>query len=238
MQKDKGEERRLLNDPKDGAEGERQLRLARYVGGKLSEEEAAELERAMLMDPALAEDAELTARLRSGMQTLAQQGELSRYAQQPATAWRPLALAASIAAVAVGVVALYLSVQIGRLKDQIAVVNAPQVLESVSPLTVMRGANVTELRGAPGVWHGLSIEAEQFRGRTVSVTLLDDAGRSIWERQLRVSNDSVRVASIELAINTGTLTPGRYRLQVRSSDPGPAATVSFALEVVPSRDAD
>ncbi len=87
------------------AAGERDVLLAKYLAGALSDEEAARVEQWWASDPALVRDLEATARLASGLAELRRRGELTGIVRGP---WwsRPLALlsiAATLAALAVGV---------------------------------------------------------------------------------------------------------------------------------------
>jgi hypothetical protein len=220
----------LIDDP---------TRASRYLADQLTEAECAAYEARFLEDPETVAELEATARLKIGLHRLRRNGELTELLSSTAThpvnrTWM-LAMAASVAAVVIGVSLWFprtgpISVPVlasaaGAFKDPSGhslsvLATAPlfrtraEKYDAVIELPATRGA--IKLRVLP------STPAATARYQAALSRIKDD---DTSERSVAVANlqPSAEDGFVDVYADSALLTPGRYRL-ILTREPGAAAT--------------
>jgi hypothetical protein len=217
----------------------------RYLADQLSDLERTEFERRMVESPAVLAELEAVARLKVGLFALRGSGDLDGIiaAQRRWTQTNWLALAASVAAVAIGVVlwrgepqatSPVLTAALSALVDDaggaLPLVGRHAVLSTRAEgydavIESPRTAGALELRVLPDTSAG----DEAARYRVEIARILDDgafeAVASVGD--LRAQEDGF----VTLYASSARLVPGRYRLSIANESAGTAAEDVFAVRV-------
>ncbi|HKZ73353.1 MAG TPA: hypothetical protein VJ011_04770 [Steroidobacteraceae bacterium] len=226
-----------------------QVVINRYLSDQLSDAERAEFEDRMLASPAVIEELEAAARLKAGLVRLRESGQLERIVFSPARWPQPhvLALAASLAAIAIGI-AVWRSDDAGLSTPMLAASvvaltdESGRQLDIVGRHAVLRtraegydavierphAAGALEIRVLPDMSAAPAGEEGRYRvdlarlGEDVATPVATVAG-------LRPQADGF----VTLFASSSELPPGRYRLSItRESEAGsPADTDSFSIRV-------
>jgi hypothetical protein len=219
----------LIDDP---------TRAGRYLADQLTDAECAEYEARYVADPEAVAELEATARLKIGLQRLRQSGELSELiagtaGPHPTRTWM-LAMAASIAAVVIGVglwlprtgplSAPVLATTAGAFKDRSGhslsvVATAPlfrtraEKYDAVIELPSARGA--IELRVLPST----PAEGAHYQASLARIKDDDSSERIMSIEDLKPSAED---GFVDLFADSSLLAPGRYRLILSAQAGGSA----------------
>jgi hypothetical protein len=220
----------LIDDP---------TRASRYLADQLTDAECAAYEARFLEDPEMLAELEATARLKIGLQRLRRNGELSELltdtATPPVTRTWMLAMAASIAAVVIGVSLWFprtgpisvpmLASAAGAFKDPSGhslsvLATAPlfrtraEKYDAVIELPAARGA--IRLRVLPST----AAVASRYQAALSRIKDDDTAERGVAVANLQPSADD---GFVDVYADSALLTPGRYRL-ILTREAGGATT--------------
>jgi hypothetical protein len=234
----------LIDDP---------TRASRYLADQLTDAECAEYEARFVEDPEAVAELEATARLKIGLQRLRRNGELSELvagtaAPHPTRTWM-LAMAASIAAVVIGVSLWFprtgplsapvLASAASAFKDRSGhslsvVATAPlfrtraEKYDAVIELPAARGA--IELRVLPST----PARAASYQAALSRIKDDDSAERIVTIENLQPSAED---GFVDLYADSSLLAPGRYRLILTRAAAGAATgdSDSFIIKVTGSR---
>jgi hypothetical protein len=213
-------------------------RASRYLADQLSEAECAEYEARFIEDPEAVAELEATARLKIGLERLRRNGELSELiagpgATGPNRAWM-LALAASIAAVVIGI-----SLWFPRSGSP----TAPVLASAASAFKDRSGHSLSVLATAPlfrtrAEKYDAVIALPETRGaiklRVLPSNPVDSARYQVSLARIKDDDSSERIMAIEdlkpgtddgfidLYADSSLLAPGRYRL-ILSREAGSSA---------------
>jgi hypothetical protein len=229
----------LIDDP---------TRASRYLADQLSEAECAEYEARFIADPEAVAEIEATARLKIGLERLRRSGELSELlagtgAAGPNRTWI-LALAASIAAVVIGI-----SLWFPRSGSP----TAPVLASAASAFKDRSGHSLSVLATAPlfrtrAEKYDAVIALPETRGaiklRVLPSTPVDSARYQASLSRVKDDDSSERIMAIkdlkpgtddgfvDLYADSSLLAPGRYRL-ILSREAGESAGESdtFMIKV-------
>jgi hypothetical protein len=223
-------------------EGERDALMARYLAGRLSDDEAERFEAWWAENPAVTRDLEVSARLRAGLADLRGRGELPTVVR--GSWWsRPLALlsiAASVAAVAAGAVAWMLTTREPVIPLGAAVASLPR--HSAATLALGDTYSLLRLRSASAD-AVVTLPAEP---RALAFRLLPEQPSSDGRYRVEMVRDDERTAQgggvlgdlpaatdgfVNVYVDSRALSPGRYRLTVV---PTAAAPSVFVVDVRPA----
>jgi hypothetical protein len=214
-------------------------RASRYLADQLSEAECAEYEARFIEDPEAVAELEATARLKIGLERLRRNGELSELiagtgAPGPNRTWM-LALAASIAAVVIGI-----SLWFPRSGSP----TAPVLASAASAFKDRSGHSLSVLATAPlfrtrAEKYDAVIALPETRGaiklRVLPSTPADSARYQATLSRIKDDDSSERIMAIgdlkpsaddgfiDLYADSSLLAPGRYRLLLRQEATGGSA---------------
>jgi len=209
------------------------LVVERYLANALSEEEAQAFEAYVETHPEVTRQIELAARMKSGLATLRDRGELREILDKPATrGFKPMALiAASVAAVAVAAILLT-----SRTSDD----RSPLLAAITQELSISSRLVLVRTRGdfPPGLARPGAGTAAEFEiapqapapvdAWSVSLFRLDGPqARLIGEpRELTTSADG----KLRFYVRSDALSPGDYLVRLAG---GPDETEEFLFKVTP-----
>jgi hypothetical protein len=229
----------LIDDP---------TKTSRYLADQLTDAECADFEARLIKDPETVAELEATARLKIGLERLRRSGELTELMREPSQSNRTtfIAIAASVAAVAIGVSLWFphskvsseplLSSTVSALKDHsghsLAVLVTEGVFrtrsesyDAVIVLPSTRGAIM--LRVLPET-PATAVEATHYQA---SLSRIRDDGSA----EPIVSIGDLRPAAgegfIDLYADSSLLSPGFYRLILTRQTAGSAPTDSDAFKI-------
>jgi hypothetical protein len=214
-------------------------RASRYLADQLSEAECADYEARFIEDPEAVAELEATARLKIGLERLRRNGELSELiagpgATGPNRTWM-LALAASIAAVVIGI-----SLWFPRSGSP----TAPVLASAASAFKDRSGRSLSVLATAPlfrtrAEKYDAVIALPETRGaiklRVLPSTPLDSARYQATLSRIKDDDSYERIMAIgdlkpsaddgfiDLYADSSLLAPGRYRLLLRQEATGGSA---------------
>jgi hypothetical protein len=221
-------------------------KASRYLADQLSQAECADYEAGFLQDPETVAELEATARLKIGLQRLRQDGELGELVSGPSYHLsRPviLAMAASIAAVVIGVSlwmpranlpsAPLLASTIGAFKDHdghslSVLATAPlfrtraESYDAVVVLPPRRGA--IKLRVLPAA----AVEAGRYQAALSRIRGDDTSEQIVSIGDLQPSAED---GFVDLYADSALLAPGRYRLVLTRQGAAGAAAASDAFVI-------
>lgn len=217
--------------------------IDRYVAGRLSESELDEVEARIVADGAFRAEVELTESLRAGLRALEAQGELASAERLGPALWRrpSYALAASVVAGALGIVALALYGQLEHTRAALAGLEGerarsrPGAVASTRIVAVERtraasGADVVLSAADPAALLELRVDPGPAPVDRYAVTLarVDGAVVATLVRVPRamVSEDGVVV----LKVHSALLSPGEYRVALTPLD-GAAVATEYRIRV-------
>ena len=216
--------------------------IHRYVGDRMSPDEAAQFEEQYFADPSLA-------RLVEAEQVLVRApdliGEATVAAPAPprrprVTVWAMAAsvlLAAALAAIlALGQQLTDYRAEANRLAAHIARLEQPLLVVTAVPLSSMRAAAAERpayrfaLPEEPGAVVRLTVPVPPGAAGSgpLSLTLVEAGGPAVWTREYAIGR---RQRSLELALGQGALEPGTYALTL--ADGGGQRLAEFSFEVLP-----
>jgi hypothetical protein len=230
----------LIDDP---------TRASRYLADQLSEAECAEYEARFTQDPETVAELEATARLKIGLQRLRQNGELSELiaggaTPTPSRTWM-LAMAASIAAVVIGVALWFPRTQTPPLPVLASAVTAftdrgghSLSVVSTTPLFRTRAERYDAVIDLPATRGAIKLRvlpsapAESARYQAALARIRDDDSS---EPAVAVGNlqPSAEDGFVDVFADSSLLAPGRYRL-ILTREAGGTATgdsVTFIIKV-------
>jgi hypothetical protein len=233
----------LIDDP---------TRASRYLADQLTEAECAAYEARFLEDPETVAELEATARLKIGLQRLRRNGELSELiagaaAPPPTRTWM-LAMAASVAAVVIGVSLWF---------PRTGPMSVPVLASAASAFKDPSGHSLSVLATAPlfrtrAEKYDAVIELPATRGaiklRVLPSTPAASARYQASLSRIKDDDTSERIVAIEdlkpsaedgfvdLYADSSLLTPGRYQLILTRAAGGPASSDSdtFVIKVTRS----
>lgn len=228
----------LIDDP---------TRASRYLADQLTDAECAAYEARFVADPDMVAELEATARLKIGLQRLRRNGELTELiagaAVSPPTRTWMLAMAASVAAVVIGVSLWFprtgpLSVPVlastaSAFKDPSGhslsvLTTAPlfrtraEKYDAVIELPATRGA--IKLRVLPSS----PTESARYQASLSRIKDDDTSERIVAIEDLKPSADD---GFVDLYADSSLLTPGRYQLILTRTANGPSAGDSDAFVI-------
>jgi hypothetical protein len=203
-------------------------RASRYLADQLSDAECAEYEAHFVADPEVVAELEATARLKIGLERLRRNGELSDLiagtgAAPPTRTWM-LAMAASVAAVAIGV---------GLWFPRSGTPSAPVLASAATAFRDHNGHSLSVLATAPlfrtrAERYDAVIELPGTRGaiklRVLPSSPADSARYEASLARIRDDDSSERIVAVgdlhpsaedgfvDLYADSALLAPGRYRL--------------------------
>lgn len=228
----------------------REVWVSRYLAGTLSHADAERFEAYWAQHPELTDDLESSARLASGLADLRAAGDLDYLVQQPwwAGKFRFMALAASLAVFAVGVVSL----QMSGGRDATDAAGASSLLPRLTAnaaLPTGETYSVLRVRSTAPADAVLELPASAQALRLRVLPEADDA-RTTWRVELRATGadaDAHAVAAlgslhaaadgfVEVYVDSRSLQPRRYALTV-APESGTAAASRFVLDVRAGADA-
>ncbi len=220
----------------------------RYLADQLSDAEREKFEAALVKNPEVAKELEATARLKVGLEKLRETGELEKLMRPAGFSQRPglLAIAASVAVLAVGLVIVRLTT---APTPSLLAASAAAFVDQ-SGQTLRRGPThamlrvrsetydaIIELPGARQaielrVMPGLPSQAAQYR---VSLSRLRDDGSTepiATVKELEPAEDGF----INVFADSASLQPGRYQLTVTGESVSDAAVAAetFLIRVKPA----
>jgi hypothetical protein len=224
--------------PMNVADADRDVLMARYLAGRLSDDEAERFEAYWAQHPELTRDLEASARLAAGLRELRQRGELTTAVRG---AWwaRPLALlsiAAGVTAVAAGAVAWLLSARAPEIPLGAAVASLPRY--AAGQLPVGETYSLLRLRSAARADAVLELPAEP---RAIALRVLPERASADGRYRVELAREGAADAGlaadlraaddgfVDVYVDSRALAPGRYRLAVVPAD-GVASGV-FLLDV-------
>jgi len=180
-------------------------RIDRYLAGRLSDEEAADVETRIIHDAEFRAEVELTESLREGLQELASRGELEPVLGVSTPFWqRPVyALAATVVATFAGITAIALYQQLDQARDRIS------VLAQNAATTRLAGSGATEV---------LQLVRARGAGSEPDVLWQTDPG----------------IAQIELRLDAGVEPAAAYALQIARLDGNTPIKLLALPSVVPA----
>jgi hypothetical protein len=233
----------LIDDP---------TRASRYLADQLTDAECAAYEARFVEDPDTVAELEATARLKIGLQRLRRNGELSELiagaATPPPTRSWMLAMAASVAAVVIGVSLWF---------PRTGPMSVPVLASAASAFKDRSGHSLSVLATAPlfrtrAEKYDAVIELPATRGaiklRVLPSTPAQSARYQASLARIKDDDTSERIVAIEdlkpsaedgfvdLYADSSLLTPGRYQLILTRTANGPAAGDSdtFVIKVTGS----
>jgi hypothetical protein len=233
----------LIDDP---------TRASRYLADQLTDAECAAYEARFVEDPETVAELEATARLKIGLQRLRRNGELSELiagaATPPPTRTWMLAMAASVAAVVIGVSLWF---------PRTGPMSVPVLASAASAFKDRSGHSLSVLATAPlfrtrAEKYDAVIELPATRGaiklRVLPSTPAQSARYQASLSRIKDDDTSERIVAIEdlkpgaedgfvdLYADSSLLTPGRYQLILTRTANGPAAGDSdtFVIKVTGS----
>jgi hypothetical protein len=217
-------------------EGERDALMARYLAGRLSDDEAERFEAWWAENPTATRDLEASARLRAGLADLRGRGELPTVVRG---AWwsRPLALlsiAASVAAVAAGAVAWMLGTREPVIPLGAAVASLPRhsaatlMLGDTYSLLRLRSASADAVVTLPAAPRALAFrvlpEQPSSDGR-YRVEMLRDGETAARGAGVLGDLPAATDGFVDVYVDSRALSPGRYRLSVVPTGAAPSVFV-------------
>jgi hypothetical protein len=221
------------------ADGERDALMARYLAGRLSDDEAERFESWWAQHPELTPDLEATARLASGLRDMRRRGELTAAVRGGWWA-RPLALlsiAAGVAAVAAGAVAWLLTVRTPEIPLAGAVASLPRLAAGQLPI----GGTYSLLRLRAAVRADATLELPAGP-RAIALRVLPEQSSASGRYRVELAREESRNAGVALDlraaddgfvdvfVDSRALSPGRYRLAIAPEESVASGSV-FVLDV-------
>lgn len=221
------------------ADADRDALMARYLAGRLTDDEAERFETYWAQHPELTRELEATARLASGLRDLRRRGELATVVRG---AWwaRPLSLlsiAAGVAAVAAGAVAWLLTVRAPEIPLGGAIASLPRY--AAGQLPVGETYSLLRLRAATRADAVLELPVEP---RAIALRVLPEQASPDGRYRVELARDDARDAGVaadlraaddgfvDVYVDSRALSPGRYRLAVVPEESAASASV-FVLDV-------
>jgi hypothetical protein len=218
---------------------DRDALMARYLAGRLSDDEAERFESWWAQHPEVTRDLEATARLASGLRDLRHRGELTTAVRG---AWwaRPLAMlsiAAGVAAVAAGAVAWLLTVRTPEIPLGGAIASLPR--HAAAHLPVGDTVSLLRLRTAARADAVLDLPAEP---RAIALRVLPEQPSASGRYRIELARVDARDAGVAVDLRAGddgfvdvyvdsrALSPGRYRLAIAPEESVATASL-FVLDV-------
>jgi hypothetical protein len=219
----------------------------RYLAGKLSEGEAAEYEARFLQDPEAVAELEATARLKIGLHRLRESGELAELIAGAAVPHSNrnlfLALAASVAAIVIGV---------GLWYPRAGNPAAPVLGSAATAFKDQRGHSLSVLATTPlfrtrAESYDAVIQLPSDRGairlRVLPSTPVEDARYQATLARIQDDDSSLRIVSIgdlraakddgfvDLYADSSLLAAGRYRLILTREGAASGESETFVIKV-------
>src|SRR5688572_15647943 len=196
--------------------------VARYLANELTDDEAAAFEAYVETHPEVTREIELVARMKSGLATLRDRGDLRDLVQKPARAFKPWMLAAaSLAAVAIAAL-LFLGRGTGGHGALLASVT-PDMTVSSRVILARTRSDVLEVRASPppGTVAELVVEPSApaaADGYRVSLFRLEASAKELGTLEGVSSRPD---GKLHLFVRAEDLAAGHYlvRLQGRSPEP-------------------
>lgn len=220
-------------------DADRDALMARYLAGRLSDDEAQRFEAWWAEHPEVTRDLEATARLASGLRDLRRRGELKTVVRG---AWwaRPLALlsiAAGVAAVAAGAVAWLVTVRAPEIPLGGALASLPRL--AAGQLPVGETYSLLRLRAATRADAVVELPAQP---QAIAFRVLPERSSTTGRYRVELAREGARGAGVaadlraaddgfvDVYVDSRALAPGRYRLAIVPEESAASASV-FVLDV-------
>jgi hypothetical protein len=203
--------------------------ISRYLAKRLTDAEELMVETRIVEDPGFRSEVELTAALREGMRELESRGEVTRILAVESAAWRRprVALAASLGAIALGLVSLIFYQQ----RDTLAPAAATETLRFELTRGNAAETDVAWERGRTPVQLEMRFDVGPEPAAAYHVTISGTqggAGGAAVDRVVQTSPDG----EIVLAVDGRVLHPGIHEIRL---EPQPATesveAVTYTLAV-------
>lgn len=203
--------------------------IRRYLAGRLTDAEVHVIETRIVVDPVFRSEVELTAALKDGMRELESRGEVTRILALEAAAWRRprVALAASVGAIALGLVSFLFYQQ----QDELAPVVATETLRFELTRGGAAEADVVWERATTPVQLEMQFDIGPEPAATYHVTisrLQDAAAGAAVDRVVQTSPGG----EIVLAVDGRVLELGIYEIQLEprtATESAEAVTYTLAV---------